>query len=71
MTLGGLSKEDHERIGTGTFGDPTVGRVVALAVVFGAEPSYLLNRGEPVFDGESLRPCGTRRSGRQPARSRA
>jgi hypothetical protein len=29
-----------------------VGQVVTLAGVFGVEPSYLLNRGEPVFDGE-------------------
>jgi len=71
MTLGGLSKEDHECIRTGPFGDPTVGQVVALAVVLDAEPSYLLDRGEPVFDGESLKPRETRRSGRRPSRSRA
>jgi hypothetical protein len=28
------------------------GRVTALAAVFGIEPSYLLDRGEPVLDGE-------------------
>lgn len=52
MTLGDLSEEDVERIRTGAVGDPTVGQVVALAAVFGVEPSYLLERGEPVFDGE-------------------
>jgi DNA-directed RNA polymerase specialized sigma24 family protein len=31
---------------------PDRGQVVALAGVFGVEPSYLLDRGEPVFDGE-------------------
>ena len=44
--------EDVERIRTGAIIDPTVGQVVALASVFGVEPSFLLDRGEPVFDGE-------------------
>jgi transcriptional regulator with XRE-family HTH domain len=52
MTLGDLSEEDLEGIRTGAVGDPTVGQVVALAGVFGVEPSYLLERGEPVFDAE-------------------
>ena len=52
MTLGDLSEEDVEAIRTGAVGDPTVSQVVALAGVFGVEPSYLLDRGEPVFDGE-------------------
>jgi transcriptional regulator with XRE-family HTH domain len=52
MTLGDLSEEDLEGIRTGAVGDPTVGQVIALAGVFGVEPSYLLNRGEPVFDAE-------------------
>jgi transcriptional regulator with XRE-family HTH domain len=52
MTLGDLSEEDLEGIRTGAVGDPTVGQVVALAGVFGVEPSYLLDRGEPVFDAE-------------------
>ena len=29
-----------------------MGQVVALAGIFGVEPSYLLDRGEPVFDAE-------------------
>jgi hypothetical protein len=33
-------------------GDPTMDQVAALAGVFGVEPSYLLDRGEPLFDGE-------------------
>ena len=52
MTLGDLSEEDVEGIRTGAIADPTVGQVAALAGVFGVEPSYLLDRGEPVFDGE-------------------
>lgn len=52
MTLGDLSEEDVECIRTGTIGDPTAGQVAALAGVFGMEPSYLLDRGEAVFDGE-------------------
>ncbi|HEX5699397.1 MAG TPA: helix-turn-helix domain-containing protein [Rubrobacter sp.] len=51
MTLGDLS-EDVERIRTGAVSDPTVGQVAALASVFGVEFSYLLDRGEPLFDGE-------------------
>src|SRR5829696_8917163 len=52
MTLGDLSEEDVERIRTGANSDPTVGQVAALASVFGVEPSYLLDRGGPTFDGE-------------------
>jgi hypothetical protein len=44
--------EDVEGIRTGAIADPTVGQVAALAGVFGVEPSYLLDRGESVFDGE-------------------
>lgn len=52
MTLGDLSKEDVAAIRTGAIGDLTVGQAAALAGVFGVEPSYLLDRGEPVLDGE-------------------
>jgi hypothetical protein len=52
MTLGDLSEEEIEDIRTGTIGDPTVGQAVALAGVFGVEPSYLLDRGKPLFDRE-------------------
>jgi transcriptional regulator with XRE-family HTH domain len=54
MTLGDLSEEDVERIRTGAVSDPTVGQVVALASVFGVEPSYLLDRGEPSLLDEEL-----------------
>jgi transcriptional regulator with XRE-family HTH domain len=54
MTLGDLSEEEVERIRTGAIGDPTVGQVAALAGVFGVEPSYLLDRGEPSLLDEEL-----------------
>jgi len=54
MTLGDLSEEDVERIRTGAIGDPTVGQVAALASVFGVEPSYLVDRGEPSLLDEEL-----------------
>jgi transcriptional regulator with XRE-family HTH domain len=52
MTLGDLTKGDVEGIRTGTIADPTVSQVAALAGVFGVGPSYLMDRGEPVLDGE-------------------
>jgi transcriptional regulator with XRE-family HTH domain len=54
MTLGDLSEEEVERIRTGAISDPTVGQVAALASVFGVEPSYLLDRGEPSLLDEEL-----------------
>jgi transcriptional regulator with XRE-family HTH domain len=54
MTLGDLSAEDVEKIRTGAIGDPSVGQVAALASVFGVEPSYLLDRGEPSLLDEEL-----------------
>ena len=54
MTLGDLSEEEIEGIRTGVIGDPTVGHVAALAGVFGVEPSYLLDRGEPPLLDEEL-----------------
>jgi hypothetical protein len=54
MTLGDLSEEDIERMRTGANSDPTVGQVAALASVFGVEPSYVLDRGEPPLLDEEL-----------------
>jgi transcriptional regulator with XRE-family HTH domain len=54
MTLGDLSEENVERIRTGAIGDPSVGQVAALASVFGVEPSYLLDRGEPPLLDQEL-----------------
>jgi hypothetical protein len=70
MTLGDLSEDDVEGIRTGTIADPAVGQVAALAGAFGIEPAYLLDRGEAPLDGGLWRPCGTRRSGMRPGRSR-
>ena len=77
MTLGTLSKEDVEGIRSGAIGDPTVGQVAALAGVFGVVPSYLLDRGEPVFDEELVEALGdetvreaTREISRLPERER-
>jgi transcriptional regulator with XRE-family HTH domain len=55
MSIGDLTIEDVEGIRTGAIGDPRVGQVVALAAVFGAEPSYLLDRGERPLDGELVK----------------
>jgi transcriptional regulator with XRE-family HTH domain len=56
MSAGDLSVEDVEGIRTGKIADPSVGRVAALAAVYGVAPSYLLDRGkEPsVLDEEVL-----------------
>jgi len=54
MTLGDLSEEDVQRIRTGAISDPTVSHVASLASVFGVEPSYLLDRGEPSLLDEEL-----------------
>jgi transcriptional regulator with XRE-family HTH domain len=54
MTLGDLTEEDVERIRTGAVSDPNVGQVAALAGVFGVEPSYFLDRGEPSLLDEGL-----------------
>ncbi len=54
MTLGDLSEEDVENIRSGAVSDPTVSQVAALASVFGVEPSYLLDRGEPSLLDEEL-----------------
>jgi hypothetical protein len=78
MTLGDLSEEEVERIRTGAVSDPTVGQVAALASVFGVEPSYLLDWGEPsLLDKELVQALRdedvrdiTRESSRLPDRER-
>jgi transcriptional regulator with XRE-family HTH domain len=54
MTLGDLTEEDVKGMRSGAIADPTVGQVVALAGVFGVEPSYLLDRGKPSLLDEEL-----------------
>jgi hypothetical protein len=51
MSLGDLSEDEVERIRTGAISDPSVGQVVALASVFGVEPSYLFDRGGTIATG--------------------
>ena len=73
MTLGDLSEEEVEGIRTGAIDNPTVGQVTALAGVFGVEPSYLLDRGEPVIDEElveALRDEAVREATREISRLR-
>jgi hypothetical protein len=55
MSAGALTEEEVEGIRTRRIADPTVGQVVSLAAVFGVEPSYLVDRGEPpTLDAELL-----------------
>jgi transcriptional regulator with XRE-family HTH domain len=55
MSVGALTEEDVEGMRTGRIVDPAVSQVVALAAVFGVEPSYLVDRkGSPTLDAEML-----------------
>ncbi len=55
MSAGVLTEEEVEGMRTGRTSDPTVGQVAALAAVFGAPPSYLVDRkGPPALDDEAL-----------------
>src|SRR5215211_2263201 len=54
MTLGDLSEEEVVRIRTGAVSDPPVSQVLALASVFGVEPSYFLDPGQPSLLDEEL-----------------
>ena len=55
MSAGSLTEEEVESIRTGGIPDPTVSQVTALAAIFGAEPSYLVDRKEPsLLDAELL-----------------
>jgi transcriptional regulator with XRE-family HTH domain len=57
MSAGEIAEEEVEGIMSGTITDPSVGRVAALASVFGVPPSYVLDRGtgSEVLDEEALR----------------
>ena len=65
MSVGDLSVEDVEEIRTGKITDPSVGRVAALAAVFGVAPSYLLDQRKelPVLDEEVLEALAEERAG--------
>jgi len=71
MTIGDLTEGDVEAIRTGANDDPSVKQVAALAGVFGVGPSYLLDRGEAVFDAElveALRDANVREATREISR---
>ena len=69
MSLGDLSEEDVEGIRSGSVTDPRLGHMIALARVFGVEPSYLVDGyGEVASTGNSSRPSATTRPG--PSRGR-
>jgi len=57
MSASGITEEEVEGIRTGKIADPSVGRIAALAAVFGVPPSYMLDRGtEPeILDEETLK----------------
>jgi transcriptional regulator with XRE-family HTH domain len=55
LSAGVITEEDVEGIRTGKITDPLVGRVAALAAVFGVPPSYLLDRSKnPSVLGEEV-----------------
>lgn len=56
LSFGGLSVEDVEAIRTGTLNNPSVDQVIALADVFGVQPSYFLDgtKGPPLLDKEAM-----------------
>jgi transcriptional regulator with XRE-family HTH domain len=56
MSLGDLSEEEVERIRNGTISNPSAAQVIALADVFGVQPSYFLDQGKklPLIDAEAI-----------------
>jgi len=62
MSAGEITEEEIEGIRTGKIADTTVGRVAALAAVFGVPPSYLMDRGTEteVLDEEALKALADR-----------
>jgi transcriptional regulator with XRE-family HTH domain len=65
MSAGQISEEEVEGIRSGKLADPSVGRVAALAAVFGVSPSYLLDRGTEadVLDEETLKALADKTAG--------
>jgi hypothetical protein len=72
MSLGDLREEDVEGIRGGSVADPPLSHLLALAMAFGVEPSYLVDgTGEAVLDAEiveALRDDTTRAIARESAR---
>ena len=65
MSAGEITEEEVEGIRTGKIADPSVGRVAALAAVFGVPPSYVLDRGteSEVLDEEALKALADKTAG--------
>jgi hypothetical protein len=65
MSAGELTEEEVEGIRTGKLADPSVGRIAALAAVFGVPPSYVLDRGteSEVLDEEALEALADKTAG--------
>jgi transcriptional regulator with XRE-family HTH domain len=65
MSAGEIAEEEVEGIRTGKLADPSVGRVAALAAVFGVPPSYVLDRGteSEVLDEETLKALADKTAG--------
>jgi transcriptional regulator with XRE-family HTH domain len=57
MSAGEIIEEEVEGIRTGKLADPSVGRIAALAAVFGVPPSFMLDRHikSEVLDEETLK----------------
>jgi transcriptional regulator with XRE-family HTH domain len=65
MSAGEIAEEEVEEIRTGKLADSSVGRVAALAAVFGVPPSYVLDRGTEteVLDEETLKALSDKTAG--------
>jgi len=65
MSAGEITEEEVEGIRSGKIADPSVGRVAALAAVFGVPPSYVLDRrtGSEVLDEETLKALADKTAG--------
>jgi transcriptional regulator with XRE-family HTH domain len=65
MSAGEISEEEVEGIRTGKIADPSVGRIVALATVFGVPPSYVMDRGPEteILDEETLKALANKTAG--------
>jgi len=57
MSAGEITEKEIEGIRSGKLADPSVGRIAALAAVFGVSPSYMLDRGTEteVLNEEALK----------------
>jgi transcriptional regulator with XRE-family HTH domain len=65
MSAGEITEEEVEGIRTGKSADPSVGRVAALAAVFGVPPTYVLDQGtgSEVLDEEALKALADKTAG--------